>query len=489
MAKPNEIPSNFPGYSFFRKYPYVFSGVIQRGTTNTIHPTIIKFRDKTNSYYFLESTTNNVMDINKNSLGRWQIENDENFLVIKPDNTQKKYLKANLSSMNAVYESNEQPKKKEEKPKKEEPVTKKEEPVTKKEEPVQDLKKTKPEFDWDEFKKSYAPIAPAKPNIDCTEWTVNNLFETNFKEEFKEQAAKDFVKWYVGRKPNFLSKYDGVCGFTSDGIFKQGETHKNGLVKFMSRIPKSNQPNDTQFNFWLKEYQNTNKDKFKENVTMKENVMQKLKSIKETKSLKESLINKLKDKKNQKKIHETKIERELFKLQESYDRKNKTHFYSNFGSLISRYKKSSLYLTENVDQTFKDAFKFVFSENDKQIKKETISRLFKSLGIEERTQIANEISEKLMSMETTEIYLNCLKVSSIILSTMITSITTELSSETTGSLEGMVKSVINTSLNSSDNMEKLKYQINNVVCPVLDGYATKIVDMPKEISNAFTNMI
>ena len=35
----------------------------------------------------------------------------------------------------------------------------------------------------------------------------------------------------------------------------------------------------------------------------------------------------------------------------------------------------------------------------------------------------------------------------------------------------------------------LKYQINNVVCPVLEGYKTKIIDMPKEISNAFTNMI
>ncbi len=72
---------------------------------------------------------------------------------------------------------------------------------------------------------------------------------------------------------------------------------------------------------------------------------------------------------------------------------------------------------------------------------------------------------------------------------MITAITSELSSEATGSLEGMVKSVINSSLNSSDNMEKLKYQINNVVCPVLEGYKTRIVDMPKEINNAFTNMI
>lgn len=482
---PIQIPTSYPDYAFFSSYPHVFTGTIKSdGTANT---NTIKFNYQANKFYYFKANTTQVQDSNKTVVGFWDVDGGK-LKINKQDGTLiTQYEKATLKNMESVYELKDQPKKKEEKKKEEK--TKKEEPVKKKEEPVQDLKKTKPEFDWDEFKKSYAPIAPAKPNVDCTEWTVNNLFETNFKDEFKEQAAKDFVSWYIDKQPIFAEKYNGVCGLTSNGTFSSGEVHKNGLVRTMTRTIMTSQQRDNYFNIWVKQYKKTNADKFKEDVTMKENVIQKLKSIKETKSLKESLINKLKDKKNQKKIHETKIERELFKLQESYDRKNKIQFYSNFGSLIGRYKKSSLYLTENVDQTFTDAFKFVFSENDEQIKKETISRLFKSLGIEEGTQIANEISEKLMSMETTEIYLNCLKVSSIILSTMITSITTELSSEATGSLEGMVKSVINTSLNSSDNMEKLKYQINNVVCPVLEGYKTKIVDMPKEISNAFTNMI
>lgn len=477
MAYP--IPSNFPDYSFFNDFPYVFVGAKDKDTKKQKEG-VIAFQEKSKLYYFLYNDRK-VKNSNKDLIGSWVIR-DGNLKFLQSDGSIiTSYSKADLNQKNDEYKSaksgqqKEQPKGQSETPK--------EEPKP------ADTTRTKPEFDFEAWKEQNKPVQPQKPKIDCTEWNNDNLFEENFKPEFKEQASKDFLKWYVKIDPMFPEIYSDVCGLSADGTFKSGEVHKNGLVRFMSKIIRSTKPGDTFFNFWMVLYKKTNADKFKDETQMKESIVKKLKSIKETKSLKESLVNKLNKKKIEKKVNEVKVERGLLKLSESYTFKRDDKFYSELGRIVKNYKDTPNFLTENTDQTFSDAFKFVFSNGEEQIKKETINRLFKSLGIEEGTEIANQISEKLIAMETTEIYLNCLKVSSIILSTMITAITSELSSETTGSLEGMVKSVINSSLNSSDNMEKLKYQINNVVCPVLEGYKTRIVDMPKQISDAFTNMI
>ncbi len=126
-----------------------------------------------------------------------------------------------------------------------------------------DQVRTKPEFDLDEWAKlNHMSVQPQKPKVDCTEWTVDNLFEENFKPEFKEQAAKDFVLWYIKLQPAFVRKYSEICGFTSDGVFVMGEVHKNGLVRLMSTTIRSAQPGDTLFNVWIEEYKKTNPDFF-----------------------------------------------------------------------------------------------------------------------------------------------------------------------------------------------------------------------------------
>jgi hypothetical protein len=479
-----QIPTSYPDYAFFSSYPNVFTGTIKSdGTPNT---NTIKFNYQVNKFYYFKADTTQVQDSSKTVVGFWDVDNGK-LIIKKQDGTViTQYDKLTLKKINDGYKSSQKPKQQEKQQEKSkgQSETPKEQPK-----PV-DTKRTKPEFDFEAWKKqNNLSVQPQKPKVDCSEWTVNNLFEINFKPEFQEQAAKDFIDKFLTKEPYFLEQYNEVCGLSTDGTFKEGNIHKNGLVRFMTRVINRKHPSGTQFGSWIEEYKKTNSDKFKDETQMKESIVKKLKSIKETKSLKESLVNKLNKKKIEKKVNEVKVERNLIKLSESYTFKRDNKFYSELGRIVKNYKTTPNFLTENTDQTFLDAFKFVFSNGEEQIKKETINRLFKSLGIEEGTEIANQISEKLIAMETTEIYLNCLKVSSIILSTMVTAITSELSSEATGSLEGMVKSVINSSLNSSDNMEKLKYQINNVVCPVLEGYNTKIVDMPKQISNAFTNMI
>jgi hypothetical protein len=483
------LPKFFNNQFSFKSYPNTFFE-----GDNTNH--IIFTNNTKNDQEFLRLWDN--FDVGKNNMndtgfnrnfGKWSIK-DGKLVITLNDGKTWNYPKSELSKIEKFwvdnYETEPEPKPKQQEKQKEQPTTQ----TNQEEEPKPvDTKRTKPEFDFEAWKEQNKPVQPQKPPMDCSEWIDNNLFEEYFKEEFKEQASKDFVKFYLRLQPRFPESFNTVCGLNSDGTFTSGLVHKNGLVRYMTRTRKSLTQGDTYFNAWLKEYQKTNSDKFKDETQMKESIVKKLKSIKETKSLKESLVNKLNKKKIEKKVNEVKVERGLLKLSESYTFKRDDKFYSELGRIVKNYKTTPNFLTENTDQTFSDAFKFVFSNGEEQIKKETINRLFKSLSIEEGTEIANQISEKLTAMETTKIYLNCLKVSSIILSTMITAITSELSSEATGSLEGMVKSVINSSLNSSENMEKLKYQINNVVCPVLEGYKTKIVDMPKQISNAFTNMI
>lgn len=484
------LPKFFNNQFSFKSYPNTFFE-----GDNTNH--IVFTHNTKNDQEFLRLWDN--FDVGKNNMndtgfnrnfGKWSIK-DGKLVITLNDGKTWNYPKSELSKIEKFwvdnYETEPEPKPKEQEKQKEQPKGQSETP---KEEPKPaDTTRTKPEFDFEAWKEQNKPVQPQKPQVNCTEWNNNNLFEINFKPEFKEQVAKDFVAWYIGLQPAVKTKYDGVCGFTEDGTFTTDNIHKNGLVRRMAESRRTTQGGDTYFNIWSNIYRKTNSDKFKDETQMKESIVKKLKSIKETKSLKESLVNKLNKKKIEKKVNEVKVERGLLKLSESYTFKRDDKFYSELGRIVKNYKTTPNFLTENTDQTFSDAFKFVFSNGEEQIKKETINRLFKSLSIEEGTEIANQISEKLTAMETTEIYLNCLKVSSIILSTMITAITSELSSEATGSLEGMVKSVINSSLNSSENMEKLKYQINNVVCPVLEGYKTRIVDMPKQISNAFTNMI
>jgi hypothetical protein len=478
------LPKSFTRQFDFEKYPNTF----WEGDTDKY--IVFFFNDKKPDDFFVLWDNYDVgyhyttdQNINRRNYGKWSIKS--NVLVITGSNGDLNFPKDELQRLEQFWIDSTEPTvdNKSEQPKE----APKEQPK-----PV-DTKRTKPEFDWEAWKEQNKPVQPQKPPVDCSEWVTNNLFEEYFKPEFYDKAAQDFVDWYIKKRPSFLNRFVDVCGIDNSGKFKSADVHKNGLVRFMTRVSSESGQlkslGNTYFEIWLKEYQKTNSDKFKDETQMKESIVKKLKSIKETKSLKESLVNKLNKKKIEKKVNEVKVERNLIKLSESYTFKRDNKFYSELGRIVKNYKNTSNFLTENTDQTFSDAFKFVFSNGEEQIKKETITRLFKSLGIEERTEIANQISEKLTAMETTEIYLNCLKVSSIILSTMITAITSELSSEATGSLEGMVKSVINSSLNSSDNMEKLKYQINNVVCPVLEGYKTRIVDMPKEISNAFTNMI
>jgi hypothetical protein len=215
------------------------------------------------------------------------------------------------------------------------------------------------------------------------------------------------------------------------------------------------------------------------NESIKNKITGKLKVMKENKSLNESVINKIKSKKN---------EKTLSTLSEQFNKQNYRKFLTQIMEHTKSLQNSNGIITENIEATFEKAFNSLFLGNESKMKEQTINHILRELKVEPSSKIGIEITNELNSTpdsEVTRLLSDPTYVADKISSAIDKSI--ESDNVTDDSLESMLKSSTVNKMRST--MDDVKFKIANRLTSVLDSARQNVERTSNEVKQSFIDKL
>jgi hypothetical protein len=355
--------------------------------------------------------------------------------------------------------------------------------------------------------KDYTP-----DKLNCTPWTIDNFFEENYIPEKRDVAAKRFVIWYVKKVDpkaggfnifDWHQPYYKQCG-TDPGLqfLNNKDVHKNRVIQNLALTRTNYVKNtgdidvskDTLISAWASKDRKENPNDFLTPEQMKENrlvlnLRKKLMEQKKTKETKNIIFEKLSKIKKEKLIESIKLERKLLKISENLDNKKYKTFFNQLKETISDYKNTKSFLSEESTNSFSNSWNMIFADSEEQIKDMTIDKVLNSLKLTPESELYKEIRSSLESMPTLDMYMNPDSVSSKISLAIQNKIQNELVSSESEGIEGIVKMVIDNTIKSPENIDKIKYRVNQTILPVLTKAKENIESVSNEMKQSWIDKL
>jgi hypothetical protein len=119
----------------------------------------------------------------------------------------------------------------------------------------------------------------------------------------------------------------------------------------------------------------------------------------------------------------------------------------------------------------------------------TIDKVLNSLKLTPESELYKEIRSSLESMPTLDMYMNPDSVSSKISLAIQNKIQNELVSSESEGIEGIVKMVIDNTIKSPENIDKIKYRVNQTILPVLTKAKENIESVSNEMKQSWIDKL
>lgn len=346
----------------------------------------------------------------------------------------------------------------------------------------------------DDFRAGLPKDAVKTSKFDCEPiWDDSeNWFVKDFKPQNLNDAAKNFIKWFLTIAPNwFTGTKSMLCGYKSNGdlVSSTHEDYNTNVIKTLTKNKNKRGSifgNKNNYDIWKME----KKDEI--NNWLKTPIVESLNNKLNNKKLEKLINKKLNETLNRKVLSKEKIKRKLMKISE--------HFYGG------NRKKSMSVLLEDADinainqnsissddkEYFTKTFNYLFHNSDNLLVDELLKTVFSILSISPESLIGKNIRSQFEGMTNTdlsELFLNCELVCNKIVDAIQPTVVSELPSEQPDSLMGMIHQSISDDLISQKTRETLKLKISQKICPQLTASKEQIMKISDDIKQKFTDEI
>ena len=346
----------------------------------------------------------------------------------------------------------------------------------------------------DDFRAGLPKDAVKTSKFDCEPiWDDSeNWFVKDFKPQNLNDAAKNFIKWFLTIAPNwFTGTKSMLCGYKSNGdlVSSTHEDYNTNVIKTLTKNKNKRGSifgNKNNYDIWKME----KKDEI--NNWLKTPIVESLNNKLNNKKLEKLINKKLNETLDRKVLSKEKIKRKLMKISE--------HFYGG------NRKKSMSVLLEDADinainqnsissddkEYFTKTFNYLFHNSDNLLVDELLKTVFSILSISPESLIGKNIRSQFEGMTNTdlsELFLNCELVCNKIVDAIQPTVVSELPSEQPDSLMGMIHQSISDDLISQKTRETLKLKISQKICPQLTASKEQIMKISDDIKQKFTDEI
>jgi hypothetical protein len=452
---------------FFKKYNWVFTD--PKDGWSKFYETFAA----SNQYWLHDDNKfgDATFEVKKqNFVGTWELTSSD-FILKFDDGTTKSFTNAQIEEL-----QNERSKKSNKK---------KDDEKDKKQVSTKEVDKT---INMSDFLKTLPKNTVKKYEFDCDKtWDDSeNFFYRDFQSAHLEDAAKDFIKYYLSFDPNyFTGSKSNLCGYNRKGelINDDLENYNNNVIRTLSlkRDDLSPEFRDKN-NYEVWKIKNMEKIKTWLKDDLNESVLKKLSEKKLQKSIQEKLNNKLK----KSLVERETIKRNLLKINENF---GKRRYKNLIEGLLHQGSKLSLSEQDSKD-FFVKTFDHMFYGSDDLIKRELLKRIFEVLKVPEQSDMGQNIAQQfegITNEQLSTMFLDCEIVASKIADAISPTIISELPAGEEDSLMSMVQQQVSDTLTSQKTKETLKFKISHKICPEITSTKDKIMNVSNEMRKNFTD--
>jgi hypothetical protein len=355
---------------------------------------------------------------------------------------------------------------------------------------VSNTKEVDKVIDIDKFISSLPAGTVKTYQFDCDKiWADSeNLFYRDFQSNHLEDAAKDFMKYYLSFDPNYFTGVkSNLCGYGRKGelINDNLKNYNNNVIRTLSLKRDDLSPefrNKNNYEVW--KIKNMEKIKTWLKDDLNESVLKKLSEKKLQKNIQEKLNNKLK----KSLVERETIKRNLLKINENF---GKRRYKNLIEGLLNEGSKLNLSEQDSKD-FFVKTFDHMFYGSDDLIKRELLKRIFEVLKVPEQSDMGQNIAQQfegITNEQLSTIFLDCEIVASKIADAISPTIISELPAGEEDSLMSMVQQQVSDTLTSQKTKETLKFKISHKICPEITATKDNIMNVSNEMRKNFTDFV